>query len=177
MRRVAILLLGGLVGTGTALAADPRPAAAPPGPERLVRHAGTGLAVALPPGFTGEVVEPMSGDAQINIAFEGQAACRVVYAARRGARPGAEALRAAVDTEAWRADLGRRLPQAGGGPVSRFVLGEAVGASLATDGATPMSLYVLETPPGRTTLFCQSAEKPAPRQRWASLAAGLRPPR
>jgi hypothetical protein len=154
---------------GGALAAEP--------PGGLVRHAGTGLAVALPPGFTGEVVEPMSGQAQINIAFERRPACRLVYAARQGGRPTAEALRATVDTEAWRAELGRRMPQSGGAAASRFSLGEAIGGSLATEGQMPMSLFVLETPPGRTTLFCQSAERPAPRQRWATLAAGLRPPR
>ncbi|WP_131829675.1 hypothetical protein [Teichococcus deserti] len=171
MRQAAILSLCGLAWGTAALAADPPP------PERLVRHAGTGLAVALPPGFTGEVVEPMSGDVQINIAFQGQAACRVIYAARRGARPAPEALRTTVDTDAWRAELGRRLPQGNGAPARRFTAGEAIGGSATTDGAMPMSLYVLETPPGRTTLFCQSTESPAPRQRWATLAAGLRPPR
>lgn len=140
-----------------------------------VRDAASGLAVVLPEGFAATVVEPMSGDAQINISFRGQAACRVVFAARREPRPSREAVQARVDTAAWREELGRRLPQ-GPAVVQRFAQDDAIGGTAEVAGALPMSLFVLETPAGRTTLFCQGDEQPTPRQRWRSVAAGLRPP-
>jgi hypothetical protein len=158
------------------LAATPLQAAEP------VRDPGTGLALQPPDGFTAQRVDPLSGDAQINIAWRGSPACRQLFAARSGARPDAAQLRATVDTAAWREELGARLSRSQGSTtegamtVARFEQGTAIGGTAHREGPPAFAIFVLETPAGRTTLFCQSQESPAPLARWRALAESVQPP-
>ncbi|CAN7627786.1 hypothetical protein LJR225_004824 [Phenylobacterium sp. LjRoot225] len=148
----------------------------------MVTEPRTGLAVDPPAGFTARVAEPLSGDAQINVAADGVPLCRIVYAARADV-PSQARMDALTDSVAWRERVRRQLETLYGTvTVERFEAGGLVGAvatALDERGEQATLVHVLETPRGRTTLFCVEAVAPlaARRARLDTLARAIRTPR